>query len=293
MFPTFLRKTFTLKNAVSNGIWTIIYALVYAAISAVVPVVLHATTSLNGFWLALTGFALFCSLCAGTLAVWAYRSRGPASVEVVQQPIRPRDYQQRGALEPEAPKFCGDLLSRLVANAKHLEHELAHFHNWWPAVKDETFEGRLPDGFGPTTHAEAMQALLFAFAQFFSAAWTYQDLCRTGRDRAEVIEWVDHVYKALGDDPGGPTDATLNSRQLRIIGERSTERRGETEARPIRVADFEVELEDNQRLAAALKPLMELLLAADLDTEARTRLDATKEAVKQVEEKLGEMGHRR
>jgi hypothetical protein len=49
----------------------------------------------------------------------------------------------------EVPDPCGDpeVRLRLLAKSAHqLAHNLAHFSNWWPAVKDESFDGMLPDG---------------------------------------------------------------------------------------------------------------------------------------------------
>lgn len=190
--------------------------------------------------------------------------------------------------------LCGDpgvRLSRLAQSARQLAHNLAHFDNWWAAVEDEGFDGRLPDG-RRTTHAEAMQTLLFMFAQFFSATWTYQDHCRRHRHRSEVIGWVNEVYRALGDGPGGPTDASIMSNQLHAVGVRSTTGWGTVRARPVQFAEFKVEMIGNPQFIEDLKPLTKLLRTAGPATEARTRLEATEGAVRRVEEKLGKKGHR-
>lgn len=79
MLPPFLRRTFSVENALSNGIWGVVYALVFAAVGALVPVVLHAVTSLSWPWLVVVGFAVFCLLLAGTLAFWARRRDAGAS----------------------------------------------------------------------------------------------------------------------------------------------------------------------------------------------------------------------
>lgn len=106
--------------------------------------------------------------------------------------------QASGTFDLAAPNLCGDLLILLRRGAKQLAHILEHFPNWWPAIKDKNFKGKLPDGYGPTTHLEAMQTLQFMFGQFFSAAWTYQSFCLTHRDQGEVKAVVDEVYDALG-----------------------------------------------------------------------------------------------
>lgn len=72
MLAPLLRRTFSVENALSNGIWGGVYALVYAAIGAVVPAALHAATTLAWPWLLVVGFAVFCLLSAGTLALWAH-----------------------------------------------------------------------------------------------------------------------------------------------------------------------------------------------------------------------------
>jgi len=194
----------------------------------------------------------------------------------------------------EAPDPCGDpevRLRLLAKGARQLAHNLAHFSNWWPAVKDKSFDGKLPDG-RLTTHEWAMDTLLFMFAQFFSAAWTYQDNCHRHAERDEVKIWVDEVYKALGEDPGGASDASLMSTQLHTIAVRSTNRWGEADARPFQLADFKDEMDDNSRFSRDFKPLRTFLRAAKPETEARIRLEATLEAVRRVEEMLGERGYR-
>lgn len=74
MLIPFLRRTFSVENALSNGIWGLVYGFIYAGVAALVPVALHAATSLTWPWLLVVGFSVFCLLAAGTLAVWA-RSR--------------------------------------------------------------------------------------------------------------------------------------------------------------------------------------------------------------------------
>jgi hypothetical protein len=190
----------------------------------------------------------------------------------------------------ETPDPCGDpkvRLSRLAQGAKALAHNLAHFDNWWPAVEDEGFNDRLPDG-RPTTHAEAMQTLLYGFAQFFSAAYTYQEQCR----RHRPLESVRDAYKALGDDPAGPTDYSLMSSQLHVVGVRSTSGWGTVDARPIQLADFKVDIENDPRFVEDFKALRRLLLAAAPGTEARARLEAVEESARGVEMALIQKGYR-
>lgn len=190
----------------------------------------------------------------------------------------------------EVPNPCGDpkvRLSRLAQGAKALAHNLAHFDNWWPAIEDDRFDGRLPDG-RPTTHAEAVQTLLHNFAEFFSAALTYQEQCRGHRP----LEAVQAVYGALGDDPAGPTDYSLMSSQLHVVGVRSTAEWGSVEARPIQLADFRIEFENDPRFAEDFKALGRLLRAAAPGTEARTRLEAVEESARGVVQALREKGIR-
>jgi hypothetical protein len=297
VLPTFLRQAFTLENAVSNGIWTIVYALVYAAISALVPVILHATTSLNGVWLGLAGFALFCTLCAATLAAWAHGSKSAAALadETMQRPTtRPKVYRHREALEPETRDPCGDSgerLRELAKSAERLEHHLTHFDNWRPAVTNQDFDGWV-DG-RHTTHAAAMQTLLYGFARFFSAAWTYEEQCDTHGDWNEVMEWVRDVYKAFSADPGGLDDYPLMSEPLHELGERSTPGFGKAEARPIELVEFRNQMADDPRFAEYFEPLRTLLQKASpdgSDTPARARLRAVEKSVTRVKDGLNEKG---
>jgi hypothetical protein len=201
-----------------------------------------------------------------------------------------------GLRKLETPDPCGDpkvRLSQLIASATELANTLAHFDNWWAAVlADEDFNDMLPDG-RLTTHDWAMDTLLHMFAQFFSAAWTYQANCHKHRDRAEVIEWVDEVYEALTDDPGGPTDPTLMSPYLHTIAVRCTERWGDAEARPFQLAEFKDKMDDNPRFARDFKPLSKFLLEARPRTKTRARLKETEQAVERVKERLEKKGYRR
>jgi hypothetical protein len=195
---------------------------------------------------------------------------------------------------PGAPDRCGDpkeRLSELRLSAKWLAHDLKNFQNWWPAVEDEGFDDRI--GGRPTTHKEAMQTLLYRFARFFSVAWAYERDCPNHPDWNEVIkEWVIGVYDALGEDPSPPPDYSLMAPQLQVIGERSTTEWGTAKARPIDFADFKVEIEGNPHFVEAFMQLKRLLLAADLDTKARARLEAVAKSAKHVEERLDKKGYR-
>jgi hypothetical protein len=81
--PTLIRRTFTIQNAVSNGIWGLVYLGVYAAVGALIPVIVHVTTKLSWPWLALLGFGLFCLLWGTTLAFWARQSGADDAVQLV------------------------------------------------------------------------------------------------------------------------------------------------------------------------------------------------------------------
>lgn len=186
---------------------------------------------------------------------------------------------------------CQELLSHLARGARQLAHNLEHFPNWWYAIEDEGFKGKLPDGYGPTTHAKAMETLLFMFGQFFSAAWTYQCFCVGHQGRGEVKALVDDVYEALGNlgDPRDTTDTRIDSDQLHVIGEIGTRGWDTSEARPIKRSDFKAKFEFH---AEAFEPLQAFLCAAGPGTGARRRLEAAEQAVKRVEDWLERNGHR-
>ena len=200
-------------------------------------------------------------------------------------------YKRREATESlETPHPCGEprvRLKKLKNSAKHLKWELEHFDNRWPAVENEDFDGELPDG-RQETHAEAMQALQWAFAFYFSASWTYENKCQShhGRRQRRLLKRLEAVYNALGLNPGSNMDAPLNSGQLHIIGERSTKRWGEPEAEPVSEADFGAELIENQELTDCLEPVRRLLLTAAPGTDAHSRLKEAEKAVNRVKRKL-------
>lgn len=193
---------------------------------------------------------------------------------------------------PKTPDLCKERLSRLAQSANRLGNELPNFGIWWPAIADPAFDGVL-DGNFRTTHAEAMEALLYAFAQFFSAAWVYQDKCRIHEDRAEVTEWIESVYAALGKDPGPDPDVALNSKKLLLIGQRSTARPGKADAQPLPQSAFEDAMHKDVDLAAALRPLEEFLFAAAPNSPALARVEAADRAVADLKERLGEKEHHR
>ncbi|HXR60637.1 MAG TPA: hypothetical protein VN732_04860 [Solirubrobacterales bacterium] len=193
---------------------------------------------------------------------------------------------------PKLRKSKGDdLLILLRPSARQLAWNLKRFSNWWPAVEDDDFDGKLPDGYGPVTHAKAMETLQFMFGQFFSVAWTYQRFCRRHRDHGKVKALVDEVYDALGM-PGDPsdlgTDARIGSDQLHVIGERSTRENGTADDRPVQRSAFRSKLEYH---AEDFEPLKSFLLKAGPETAARARLKTAEEAVIRVEGWLDEKGY--
>jgi hypothetical protein len=207
---------------------------------------------------------------------------GKASDPVVPEPDVSGPYEN-----PE------EQLDSLLAAANQFANILKNFDNWWPAVKEKGFEDKLSDGTSVVTHEEAKQTLLYAFAQFFSAAWTYEDHSRDDwHRRKDLKEYVREVYNALGQRPiGDIDDETIMSGQLHRIGELSTERWRSAEARPLGRADFEAKAEKDPRLAAALNPLEKFLHAAKPDTEPHARVEAAEKAVQRVKEWL-ERNHR-
>lgn len=191
--------------------------------------------------------------------------------------------------DAEAPNPCGNpkFRRRLIAkNAEPLASNLENFKYWWRAVEDQDFDGRLPTEDGGeglrTTHAEAMQILLHRFAQFFSAAYTYEKQCPDHRP----LKPMQKLYRVLGDDQGGPTDYGVTPVQLQVLAIRSTPGWGTAEARPIEFADFQVPIENDPLFIKEFRALREFLCEAGPDTEARARLEATAKAVRRVEERL-------
>ena len=184
------------------------------------------------------------------------------------------------------PKFRktegDDLLILLRRHAGQLADILEHFWNWWPAIENENFTGKLPDGYGPTTHQKANEKLLFKFGQFFSAAWSYQSFWADHRHAVKVKALVDEIYLVLGKagDPADPTDARIDSDELHSVGRLSTERWGESEARPYEEVDFKVELNKH---AGEFEALKAFLGEAAPNTSARRRLDEAAEAARAVE----------
>jgi hypothetical protein len=198
---------------------------------------------------------------------------------------------RRAEEPPQAPGPYGDpeqQLDSLLAATNQLANILENFVNWWPAIEAPEYRDRLPDDTSTITHGEAMQTLLYAFAQFFSAARTYEDHNRGDWHRnKDLKESVREVYKALGRRPIGPIDdESIMSGQLHRIGELSTERWRSAQARPFGPADFELKAEKDPQLTAALEPLRRFLLAAKPNTEAHGRVEDAEKAVKRVKDWL-------
>jgi hypothetical protein len=208
------------------------------------------------------------------------------------------DHSEQGAdvAAPPAPSGpCGDSDERLRTlwkGAHQLAWNLKHFRkNWWAAVDDENFDGKLPDDeHGPVTHEKAMETLCFMFGQFFSAAWTYQSFCRKHSRWSEVKQLVDEVYKALGmpRDTGGLPDDRIGSTELHIIGRLSTDRWGEPDSEPFDEVDFRAVL---KREAEDFEPLRVYLSQAGPDTPARDRLEVARQRLESVEDWLKQNGY--
>jgi hypothetical protein len=64
------------------------------------------------------------------------------------------------------------------------------------------------------------------------------------------------------------------------------------DARPIQLADFKIEIENDPRFVEDFKALRRLLCAARPGTEARARLKAVEKAVRRVEMGLIKKGYR-
>jgi len=199
-------------------------------------------------------------------------------------------HEAENSLEADARDGCRELLIVERRGANQLVDALEHFSNWWPAIEDENFTGKLPDGYGPTTHQKAVEKLLFKFGQFFSAAWSYQSFCPNHRDAGEVKALVDEVYLTLGKpgQPGDLTDARVDSDELHVIGRLCTEGWGDPEARPFEEIDFKAVLKQHPEEFESLRTF---LLKADTGTSARTRLQETEKAAKHVHDRLKEKGY--
>lgn len=178
-----------------------------------------------------------------------------------------------------------DLLILLRRHANQLADILEHFWNWWPAIEDENFAGKLPDGYGPTTHQKADEKLLFKFGQFFSAAWSYQSFWADHRHAVKVKALVDEIYLVLGKagDPADLTDARVDSDELHSVGKLSTERWSEPGTRPYEEPDFKAVLKQHGEEFEALKAF---LGEAAPNTSARCRLDEAAKAARALGEWL-------
>lgn len=255
--------------------WLLSPQVVVAAVTAIVGFVLATLANLPA---AVVFLIVLAALIAGFLLAHVALS--------FYDRLRSRD-----SAKADGPRsdLCGDPKARLrelAKSAKRLEHHLTHFDNWWPAVDDKEFDGWV-DG-RHTTHAAAMQTLLFGFARFFSAAWTYEEQCEPHGDWNEVMGCVREVYGALTGDPDPTNDYPLMSEPLHELGERSTPGFGTAEARPINRVEFRSQMADDPRFAEYFEPLRRLLQRARPESPARARLRAVERSVKRVVEGLDE-----
>lgn len=180
--------------------------------------------------------------------------------------------------EPEAPDDCRELLIWLGRYANRLAQNLENFAKyWWIAVGDKDFAGEVP-GYGETTHQEAVELLLFKFAQFFSAVRVYQDFCPGHDDQGAVKPYVEGVYDAL----------EIGSNKLHRIGKLSTDGWGGSEARPLDEDGLRAVLEEHPRV---FKPIRTLLLEAQPETPARESIEAAGKAARDAEKWLRANGH--
>jgi hypothetical protein len=233
-------------------------------------------------WYCLAGLGLATAIVA-TVVI----DRGNAGGNAAEPPLA----SFQGPLSPSGgvPDPCEERLRDLAKGGHQLAHILGYFDNWWPAVQDEDFNGKLPDDFGPVTHADAKETLLFMFGQFFSAAWTFQSFCRTHPDRAEVKKWVDQLYDALGarlENPGDLPDARVPSTKLHEIGKLCTRGWGTADGHPVHEgSDFKGILEYHPD---AFKLLWAFLRTAEPGSLAHARVEAAEKAARNVEENLAE-----
>jgi len=187
------------------------------------------------------------------------------------------------------PKFRksegDDLLILLRRHANQLAWNLEHFWNWWEAIHNPDFKGKLSDGYGPTTHQKANEKLLFKFGQFFSAAWSYQSFWPDHRHATKVKALVDEIYLVLGKagDPADLTDARIDSDELHSVGRLSTERWGSLRPEPYEEVDFKAVLKQH---AGEFEALKVFLGEAGPNTSARRRLDEAAKVARTVEEWL-------
>jgi hypothetical protein len=171
---------------------------------------------------------------------------------------------------PEAPNNCRELLIWLGRYANRLAQNLENFPEyWWRAVGDKEFAGEVP-GYGETTHQEAVELLLFKFAQFFSAACVYQDFCAGHKDQGAVKPYVEGVYDAL----------EIGSNKLHRIGKLSTDGWGGSRARPLDEDSLKAVLEEDPR---AFRSVRTLLLEAQPGTPARKSIEAAGKAARRAE----------
>jgi hypothetical protein len=189
-----------------------------------------------------------------------------------------------GLRQIEAPAPCGnpaERRKRIQIHAGHLKRELDNFAIWWPAIEDPTFKGKLADGAQRSTHAKAMQALLYVFAKFFSVVRIYEIQCRA-KPEEPLMKRVREVYDALGLGGGGETDELIDSMELHEIGEGSTKFWGDVEAQPRTELELRAAIKTDPVLDESFEQLRLLLRTAALGTEARLRLQKTADALGRV-----------
>jgi hypothetical protein len=189
-----------------------------------------------------------------------------------------------GLRQIEAPAPCGnpaERRERIQTHAGHLKRELDNFEIWLPALKDQNFKGKLPGGAQRSTHAKAMQALLYVFAKFFSVVRIYEIQCRA-KPEETLMKRVREVYDALGLGGGGDTDELIDSMELHAIGEGSTKFWGDVEAQPRTELELRAAIKTDPVLDESFEQLRLLLRAAGPGTEARLRLQKTADALGRV-----------
>ncbi len=189
-----------------------------------------------------------------------------------------------GIRQIEAPPPCGnpaERRERIQTHAGHLKRELDNFDIWWHALGNPSFKGKLPGGAQRSTHAKAMQALLFVFAKFFSVVRIYEIQCRA-KPEEPLMKRVREVYDALGLEGGGDTDEVIDSMELHAIGEGSTKHWGDVEAQPRTELELRAAIKTDPVLDESFEQLRLLLRSAGPETEARLRLQKTAEALGHV-----------
>ena len=172
MLPSIVHRTFTIDNAVSNGVWGFVYLGVYAGISALVPVILHGVTRLSWPWLAVLGFGMFCLLSAGTLAWWAHRSISGAPSRVVSadpllvQPAEPAEFvsplpittlEEAAELGERCASAGKDIYAFLTKHAARTDEAnvLAEYRHEFAARVSGLYQDIFAGGMSPPDHLGA------------------------------------------------------------------------------------------------------------------------------------------